>query len=106
MPRFLQLRVEGFPFLEDEVNIDVGKAEEMIERKKPRIVIFGASLFLFPHPVQKLSEAAREAGAQIVYDGSHVLGLIAGKQFQDPIREGAAVLFGSRTRASLDLRAA
>jgi len=81
--------------LEKNMNIDVESAEKMITSKKPRIVIFGASLFLFPHPVQKLSEAARDAGAQIAYDGSHVLGLIAGKQFQDPIREGAAVLFGS-----------
>jgi glycine hydroxymethyltransferase len=29
------------------------------------------------------------------FDGSHVLGLIAGEQFQDPLREGAQALFGS-----------
>jgi len=95
LPHFLQLRVEGFPFLKKDMNLDVESAKNMITSKKPRIVVFGASLFLFPHPVQKLSEAAREVGAEVVYDGSHVLGLIAGKQFQDPIREGASVLFGS-----------
>jgi glycine hydroxymethyltransferase len=94
-PRFLQLGVEGFPFLQDEMNIDVNNAKKKIESKKPSLVILGASLFLFPHPVQKLSKAAHDVGARIVYDASHVLGLIAGKQFQDPIREGAAVLFGS-----------
>lgn len=95
LPSFLQLRVEGFPFLKKDMNLDAESAMNMIARRKPKIVVFGASLFLFPHPVQKLSEAAREVGAEVVYDGSHVLGLIAGKQFQDPIREGASVLFGS-----------
>jgi glycine hydroxymethyltransferase len=95
LPRFLQLRVIGFPFLERDMNIDVESAEKTITKKKPSMVIFGASLFLFPHPIRKLSEASREVGAQVAYDGSHVLGLIAGKQFQQPIREGASVLFGS-----------
>jgi glycine hydroxymethyltransferase len=35
------------------------------------------------------------AGATVVYDGSHVLGLIAGGQFQDPFAEGADILLGS-----------
>ena len=30
-----------------------------------------------------------------MYDGAHVLGLIAGGQFQDPLREGADVMTGS-----------
>ena len=30
-----------------------------------------------------------------MYDAAHVLGLIAGKQFQDPLKEGAEVLMGS-----------
>jgi len=94
-PRFLNVKVEGFPFSKSEMNIDSDKAEELIAQKKPRMVIFGASLLLFPHPVQELSETAREVDAHIAYDGSHVLGLIAGKQFQDPIREGASILFGS-----------
>jgi glycine hydroxymethyltransferase len=77
------------------MNIDMEKAIELVEKKKPRLVIFGASLFLFPHPVKALAKAAREIEAQVCYDASHVLGLIAGKTFQDPLREGASLLFGS-----------
>ncbi|MFI5414743.1 MAG: serine hydroxymethyltransferase, partial [Candidatus Lutacidiplasmatales archaeon] len=33
--------------------------------------------------------------ALVFYDASHVLGLIAGGEFQDPLREGADVVFGS-----------
>jgi glycine hydroxymethyltransferase len=95
IPSFLQLKLVGFPFLREEMNIDVEKSVELIEKKKPRIVIFGASLILFPQPVKALAEVAHEVDAHVGYDGSHVMGLIAGKKFQDPIREGAQMLFGS-----------
>jgi len=94
-PSFLQLKTVGFPFSKEKMNIDVEKAGELIRKKRPRIVIFGASLFLFPHPLKELAKVAHEVGAYVAYDGSHVLGLIAGKKFQDPLREGATMLFGS-----------
>ena len=91
----LGLKVAPFPFLKEKMNIDVKRAEEAIRRIKPRIVIFGASYITFPHPVKELAEIASENGACIGFDGSHVLGLIAGKHFQDPLREGVHALFGS-----------
>jgi glycine hydroxymethyltransferase len=94
-PGFLQLKTVRFPFLKKNMNINLEKAVELIEKKRPRLVIFGASLFLFPHPVKELAKVAREVKAQVCYDGSHVLGLIAGKTFQDPLREGTTLLFGS-----------
>ena len=50
---------------------------------------------MFPHNLRALRKPCDEAGSILAYDGSHVLGLIAGGQFQDPLREGADVLFGS-----------
>jgi len=94
-PSSLHLRVAAFPFLKERMNIDFHKAESLIEQKRPRMVIFGASFFLFPHPVKALAKVTHSVGAHVGYDGSHVLGLIAGKQFQDPLREGASMLFGS-----------
>jgi glycine hydroxymethyltransferase len=91
----LGLRILNFPFSKAEMNIQTDKAESYILKEKPRVVIFGASFFLFPHPVRQLAKVAKEVGAHVGYDGSHVLGLIAGKQFQDPLREGASTLFGS-----------
>ena len=95
VPRFLRLRPVGFPFHKQEMNIKVKEAKDLILREKPKVVIFGASLFLFPHPLRELSKVARESGAHVGYDGSHVMGLIAGKRFQDPLREGASAIFGS-----------
>ncbi|RLI22514.1 hypothetical protein DRO54_00975 [Candidatus Bathyarchaeota archaeon] len=91
----LKLKTIAFPFSKNRMNIEIEKARQTILREKPRIVIFGASLILFPHPVRELSEAAKEIGAVVGYDGSHVLGLIAGGEFQSPLREGAVALFGS-----------
>jgi glycine hydroxymethyltransferase len=73
----------------DEFNIDPDKSADVIRAAKPGIVTFGGSLFLFPHPVKELKAVADEVGAYVAYDASHVLGLIAGGVFQDPLTEGA-----------------
>ncbi|MEM3823945.1 MAG: hypothetical protein QXH87_03345 [Candidatus Bathyarchaeia archaeon] len=91
----LGLKVIPFSFARDAMNINVEKAKETIMHVKPKLLVFGASLITFPHPVKELASIAREFGACVGFDGSHVLGLIAGKQFQDPLREGAHALFGS-----------
>jgi len=83
------------PFDEKEGTIDVERAKDVIAKEKPKLIILGASIIPFPHPVKEISEFAEEYGIPVVYDGSHVLGLIAGGKFQDPIREGALVLMGS-----------
>jgi len=93
--RPLKLRVISLPFSKERRNIQVDETIDLILREKPKIIIFGASLFLFPHPVKELAKVTREIGVHVGYDGSHVLGLIAGERFQDPLREGASVLIGS-----------
>ena len=91
----LGLKVYPTPFSRENMEVHVEKAKEAIKHVKPKVVIFGASLILFPHPVKELAPVACENGAIVGFDGSHVLGLIAGKQFQDPLKEGAQALFGS-----------
>jgi glycine hydroxymethyltransferase len=92
---FLKLEAVAFPFSRKDMNIKVEEAKKLIEKAKPKAVIFGASLIIFPHPVREIASIARENGAFVGFDGSHVLGLIAGCEFQDPLREGAQLLFGS-----------
>jgi glycine hydroxymethyltransferase len=70
-------------------------AVETIRREHPNAVVLGQSFFLFPYPLREIAQAAHAENALVFYDASHVLGLIAGGQFQDPLREGADVLFGS-----------
>jgi glycine hydroxymethyltransferase len=89
------LRDFPYPFDSKEMNIDVEKARKLILEKKPRIMLFGGSLFLFPHPLKEMREVADEIDAYMVYDGAHVAGLIAGGEFQDPFAEGADVVTSS-----------
>ena len=79
----------------DEMTIDPDGSAKIIRAAKPGIITFGGSLFLFPHPVKELRSVAEEVGAYIVYDAAHVLGLIAGGMFQDPLREGADFMTSS-----------
>jgi len=79
----------------NEFNIDPDRSATIIKATRPGIVTFGSSLFQFPHPVKELAEVAKESGAYVVYDAAHVLGLIAGGQFQDPLEEGADFITAS-----------
>ncbi len=95
LPKILGLNVEYFPFDLGKMKIKVSESIDLIQKIKPKVIILGSSLILYPHPVKEISNVAKEVGSVLGYDGSHVLGLIAGNQFQDPIREGAIALFGS-----------
>jgi glycine hydroxymethyltransferase len=88
------LQVEYFAFDKEQMNIDVDATKKRIkELGKPiKIAMFGGSLFLFPHPVRELASTVAEAGGTVCYDAAHVIGLIAGGTFQDPLREGAEVM--------------
>lgn len=85
------------PVYENTFNIDVENAKKTIKKENVKLTILGSSFILFPHPVRELSKFIKKNSESkyCVYDGSHVLGLIGTGQFQDPLREGADVLFGS-----------
>jgi glycine hydroxymethyltransferase len=89
------LRVVEYPWDAERMTVDVDGAARTLRTEKPKVALFGQSVFLFPTPVKELAPVAHEVGARVFFDGAHVLGLIAGGQFQDPFREGADVLTGS-----------
>jgi glycine hydroxymethyltransferase len=87
--------IVDFPTTPDGYHIDVEKTAFLIERTRPKLIVLGKSLFLFPEPVAALAEVCRHTGTRIMYDGAHVLGLIAGKCFQSPLAEGAWLITAS-----------
>jgi glycine hydroxymethyltransferase len=92
--QLLGLRNLYFPFDEELVNIDAAATKQMLEQEQPRLLIFGSSFIPFPQPVREISNMV-DASTVCVYDGSHVMGLIAGGEFQNPLREGCSLLIGS-----------
>ncbi len=83
------LNIEYMAFDNNEMNIDPDATSKIIREVKPEMVLFGGSVFLFPHPVKELSDVAKEVGANVGYDAAHVAGLIGSGYFQDPLNEGA-----------------
>ncbi len=80
---------------EPRMTIDVPRTREILKEARPKLCLFGLSLFLFPMPIRELASTMEEVGALGWYDGAHVLGLIAGGEFQDPLHEGCVVLSAS-----------
>jgi glycine hydroxymethyltransferase len=89
------VHLQFFPLTEDHYHIDVAKTIDLIENFKPNMLVMGKSLYLFPDPVKELAPICKQLEIPILYDGAHVLGLIAGGQFHDPLAEGATWLTGS-----------
>jgi len=87
-----------FPFDSDNHTIDLRGTEKEIERSRPSLLLLDSPVILFPLPVSDLARMAKEVDANVAYDGAHVLGLIAGRCFQDPLGEGAVALFGSTAK--------
>ena len=83
------------PLTEDHYHIDAGKTIELVDRVSPQIVVMGKSLFLFPEPVAEVAAFCKTKDIPLLYDGAHVLGLIAGGEFQAPLQEGATWMTGS-----------
>ena len=89
------LTIVDVPFDPTELDVDLDAFRQQAQRYRPVLVALGASMTLFPFPLLAMAEIVAEWGGRLFFDGAHQLGLIAGGQFQDPLREGAAVLTGS-----------
>ncbi|MDI9642533.1 MAG: serine hydroxymethyltransferase [Archaeoglobales archaeon] len=89
------LRVVYYPFDVETMNLDLKATEKLAKDVKPKLFILGSSLMLFRQPVKEITEIAEKIDAKVMFDASHVLGLIAGKVFPNPLKEGADVLTAS-----------
>lgn len=70
--------------------MDLTATEETFRRERPSLLYIDAMNYLFPLPLKKIR--AIVGPTPIVFDASHTLGLIAGRQFPNPLEEGADIL--------------
>ncbi|HEX2913657.1 MAG TPA: serine hydroxymethyltransferase [Chloroflexia bacterium] len=89
------LKIVDIPVDPNELEVDLDLFRKMAPLVRPKVVALGASMTLFPFPLREMSEIIAPWGGKLFFDGAHQLGLVAGGQFQDPLREGAAVMTGS-----------
>ena len=89
------INLHYLPLTEDHYHIDAQRTIELIERVSPQMVVMGKSLFLFPEPVTEVAAFCKTKDIPLLYDAAHVLGLIAGGEFQQPLQEGATWMTAS-----------
>ncbi|MDN5357019.1 MAG: serine hydroxymethyltransferase [Candidatus Methanomethylophilaceae archaeon] len=85
----------NYPFNEENMNLDVDGTIRLLKEVKPKVAQFGLSVFLFPPPLKELEDTFNEIGCLVWEDCAHVLGLVAGGQFHDPLREGVNIISSS-----------
>lgn len=91
----LGLQVFHFDFDQESLGIDLEKAKEKILEIKPKFIILGGSVILFPQPVGELRKVCQETKTKIIYDAAHVFGLITVGLFQNPLKEGVDIITSS-----------
>jgi glycine hydroxymethyltransferase len=87
--------IVNFPLTADGWHIDVDHTLDLMKALEPKVMVMGKSLFLFPEPVKEIAPYCRKKGIHLIYDAAHVLGLVAGHQFQDPLGDGAPLVTAS-----------
>lgn len=98
--RFFSTRVLPVPFDEACYNIDVERLDKLLALERPALLVVGWSEFLFPHPLGEIREVCDRHGTRLMYDMSHVAGLLAGGLFQ-PEAAALADIVTSSTGKSL-----
>ena len=86
------LKSIAMPFDERKMQLNVKEAIKLIKKLKPKLIMLGRSMFLFPEPIREIRKYTK---AIIVYDAAHVFGLIYGGKFQNPFKEGADIITAS-----------
>src|SRR5712691_5848329 len=70
--------------------MDLHATADTFRRERPSLLYLDAMNYLFPFPLNELRAIVGKT--PIVFDASHTLGLIAGRQFPNPLEQGADVL--------------
>lgn len=94
-PGIRGVKVVDLPYDVGRLNVDLDELPGFLTKHRPKLMVVGASLLLFPHPLRQIREMADDTETMVAYDAAHVDGLIAGGLFQQPLREGAHLMTSS-----------
>lgn len=93
--KFFAPRIVPMPFDDKCYNVDLNALEDHLKAEKPTLMILGWSEFLFPHPLAPIRALCDRYHVKIMYDMSHVVGLIAGRVFQPDAMRYADIVTSS-----------
>jgi glycine hydroxymethyltransferase len=87
-------KLEYIPNNPNTYDVDLEALEKKVTELKPKLIICGRSKPLFFESLKEVRKIADKVGAYLAYDGAHIMGLVAGKAYPNPLKNGAHVLFG------------
>jgi len=94
-PGLLAIEVIATPFERDGITVDEIAACELMEKKRPELLMLGSTLALNGRYPERVIARARSLGITVAYDASHVAGLIAGRQMSSPFDAGVEIITAS-----------
>ncbi|PSL22230.1 serine hydroxymethyltransferase [Shimia abyssi] len=80
------------PVNADGYTIDLEGLADLVKQVKPALITVGGSLNLLEHPVREVREIADTVGAYVLFDAAHQCGMIAGRAWRNPLKEGAHMM--------------
>lgn len=86
------LRTVPAPVDADGYSLDIDQLRRLAHEVRPKLITVGASLNLFEHPVAQVRDIANEVGAKVLFDAAHQCGIIAGRAWRNPLKEGAHLM--------------
>lgn len=81
------------PYNPTKFELDLVGLKKVAKKNKIKMVYLDTMHYFKPYPLKQIKEILPEA--ILVYDASHILGLIAGGCFQASLKEGADILNGN-----------
>lgn len=95
LPQMFGFQNYDLPYDHETQEIDMEKTEKVMKSSQPSLIVLGQSFFVKHYDLKPLRELCDEQDTVLAYDGSHVMGLIAGGAFQKDALDYCDVLFGS-----------
>ncbi len=87
------LQIINIPMIENKINeIDVDKTIAKIYEEVPRLVILGGSVIIQKLDIKRICVAAHEVNSIVIFDASHVAGLIVGGVYENPFDVGVDII--------------
>lgn len=95
LPQMFGFQNYDIPFDPETQQIDLENTEKAMKSSNPSLMVLGQSFFLKHYDLKPLRELCDTYDCTLAYDGSHVMGLIAGGAFQKDVLDYCDVVFGS-----------
>ena len=96
--KLFSIRLKAIPLYAKTIKIDYDKLEKNIKAYRPKLLILGSNQPLFSYDLKRISSAAKKANCLLLYDMSHVAGLIAQGMFQEGIAEYVDIVTSSTSK--------